>query len=75
VWGEVQPLVYIYICVCVREREFYYSVYNQCELFICLDLIVKNREVPIIYMYIYICEFYYSVYNQCELFIYLDLND
>jgi hypothetical protein len=27
--------------------EFYYGVYNQCESFICLDLMVKNREVPI----------------------------
>jgi hypothetical protein len=27
--------------------EFYYSVSNQCELFICLDLIIKNREVYI----------------------------
>jgi hypothetical protein len=27
--------------------EFCYGVYNQCESFICLDLIVKNREVPI----------------------------
>jgi hypothetical protein len=51
--GERSNLLSIYIYVCVREREFYYSVYNQCELFICLDLIVKNREVPIIYMYIY----------------------
>jgi hypothetical protein len=27
--------------------EFCYGVYNQCESFICLDLMVKNREVPI----------------------------
>jgi hypothetical protein len=27
--------------------EFRYSVYNQCELFIYLDLIIKNIEVPI----------------------------
>jgi hypothetical protein len=27
--------------------EFCYGMYNQCESFICLDLIVKNREVPI----------------------------
>jgi hypothetical protein len=27
--------------------NFCYGVYNQCELFIYLDLIVKNREVPI----------------------------
>jgi hypothetical protein len=27
--------------------EFYYGVYNQCESFICLDLMVKNREIPI----------------------------
>jgi hypothetical protein len=29
------------------KEEFCYGVYNQCELFICLDLMVKNREVPI----------------------------
>jgi hypothetical protein len=27
--------------------EFCYSVYNQYESFICLDLIVKNIEIPI----------------------------
>jgi hypothetical protein len=27
--------------------EFCYVVYNQCESFICLNLMVKNREVPI----------------------------
>jgi hypothetical protein len=27
--------------------EFYYSVYNQCESFIYVDLMVKNREIPI----------------------------
>jgi hypothetical protein len=27
--------------------EFCYGVYNQRELFICLDLMVKNREIPI----------------------------
>jgi hypothetical protein len=27
--------------------EFCYGVYNQCELFICLDLMVKNSEVTI----------------------------
>jgi hypothetical protein len=27
--------------------EFCYDVYNQCESFICLDLMVKNSEVPI----------------------------
>jgi hypothetical protein len=29
------------------KYEFCYGVYNQCESFICLDLMVKNREVPI----------------------------
>jgi hypothetical protein len=29
------------------KYEFCYSVYNQRELFICLDLIVKNREISI----------------------------
>jgi hypothetical protein len=29
------------------ELEFCYGVYNQCELFICLDLMIKNKEVPI----------------------------
>jgi hypothetical protein len=27
--------------------EFCYGVYNRCESSICLDLIVKNRDVPI----------------------------
>jgi hypothetical protein len=27
--------------------SFYYGVYNQYETFICLDLMVKNREIPI----------------------------
>jgi hypothetical protein len=27
--------------------EFCYDVYNQCESFICLDLMVKNSDVPI----------------------------
>jgi hypothetical protein len=27
--------------------EFCYSVYNQCESFICLDLIIKNRKVTV----------------------------
>jgi hypothetical protein len=26
-------------------EEFCYSVYNQCEPFICLYLMVKNRDV------------------------------
>jgi hypothetical protein len=26
-------------------EEFSYGVYNQCELFICLDLMVKNRDI------------------------------
>jgi hypothetical protein len=34
------PHLYEYI-------EFCYSVYNQYETFICLDLIVKNIEMPI----------------------------
>jgi hypothetical protein len=29
------------------KKEFCYSVYNQYESFIYLDLMVKNREVPI----------------------------
>jgi hypothetical protein len=29
------------------KYEFCYGVYNQYESFICLDLIVKNREVLI----------------------------
>jgi hypothetical protein len=29
------------------SNEFCYSVYNQRELFIYLDLMVKNREIPI----------------------------
>jgi hypothetical protein len=28
-------------------KKFYYGVYNQCESFIYLDLMVKNMEVPI----------------------------
>jgi hypothetical protein len=27
--------------------EFYYSMYNQHESFIYLDLIIKNRKIPI----------------------------
>jgi hypothetical protein len=30
-----------------KLEEFYYGVYNQCESFICLDLMVKNREISI----------------------------
>jgi hypothetical protein len=29
------------------DLEFCYGVYNQRESFICLDLMVKNMEVPI----------------------------
>jgi hypothetical protein len=29
------------------DQEFCYGMYNQCESFIYLDLMVKNREVPI----------------------------
>jgi hypothetical protein len=29
------------------KLEFCYGVYNQCESFIYLDLMVKNKEVPI----------------------------
>jgi hypothetical protein len=29
------------------KEDFCYGVYNQCESFICLDLIVKNMEVSI----------------------------
>jgi hypothetical protein len=28
-------------------KEFCYGVYNQCELFICLNLMVKNKEIHI----------------------------
>jgi hypothetical protein len=31
----------------VQNRLFYDGVYNQCELFICLDLMVKNKEIHI----------------------------
>jgi hypothetical protein len=27
--------------------EFCYGVYNQCKSFICLDLMVKNKEILI----------------------------
>jgi hypothetical protein len=27
--------------------KLYYSVYNQCEPFICLDLMVKNKKISI----------------------------
>jgi hypothetical protein len=27
--------------------EFCYGVYNQCDSFIYLDLMVKNRKIPI----------------------------
>jgi hypothetical protein len=30
-----------------HKYEFCYGVYNQCQSFICLNLMVKNREVPI----------------------------
>jgi hypothetical protein len=30
-----------------KYYEFCYGVYNQCESFICLELMVKNREIPI----------------------------
>jgi serine/threonine protein kinase len=33
--------------VLIYKIEFCYAVYNQCESFICLDLMVKNKEVPI----------------------------
>jgi hypothetical protein len=29
------------------KDEFYYSVYNQCESFIYLNLIIKNRVITI----------------------------
>jgi hypothetical protein len=28
-------------------NKFCYDVYNQCESFICLDLMFKNIEIPI----------------------------
>jgi hypothetical protein len=30
-----------------NKEEFCYGVYNQYESFICLDLMIKNRDVPI----------------------------
>jgi hypothetical protein len=36
----------VFVLGCCKN-EFCYMVYNQCELFICLDLIIKNREVHI----------------------------
>jgi hypothetical protein len=30
----------------ILSLEFCYAVYNQLESFICLDLMVKNSEVP-----------------------------
>jgi hypothetical protein len=45
-----ESVSYIYIYIYIereREREFCYGVYNQCESFICLDLMVKKREIPI----------------------------
>jgi hypothetical protein len=29
------------------KMEFCYGVYNHCESFICLDLMVKNRKISI----------------------------
>jgi hypothetical protein len=31
----------------ILSKKFCYGVYNQRELFICPNLMVKNREVPI----------------------------
>jgi hypothetical protein len=39
--------------------EFCSGVYNQYELFICLDLIVKNRNIPI--------ERYFKLWNSTKL--------
>jgi hypothetical protein len=33
--------------VLLYKIEFCYGVFNQCELFICLDIMVKNMEVLI----------------------------
>jgi hypothetical protein len=33
--------------MCPQYCVFWYGVYNQCELFICVDLMIKNREIPI----------------------------
>jgi hypothetical protein len=30
-----------------NNKEFCYGVYNQCDSFICLDLMIKNMKVPI----------------------------
>jgi hypothetical protein len=30
-----------------KKKEFWYSVINQYETFICVNLMVKNMEVPI----------------------------
>jgi hypothetical protein len=29
------------------QIEFCYGVYNKCEPFICLDLMIKSRDAPI----------------------------
>jgi hypothetical protein len=39
--GQSTYVIYIYIYM------FCYGVYNQCESFICLNIMVKNIEVPI----------------------------
>jgi hypothetical protein len=31
----------------INGIEFCYGVYNQCESFICLDLMIKNRKILI----------------------------
>jgi hypothetical protein len=42
----VHCLLYVEILLCMFY-EFCYGVYNQCELFIYLDPMVKNMEIPI----------------------------
>jgi hypothetical protein len=42
----VHCLLYVENLLCMFY-EFCYGVYNQCELFIYLDPMAKNREVPI----------------------------
>jgi hypothetical protein len=41
------------------KYKFYYGVYNQYESFICLDLMVKNREILI--------EMYYKWWTSTKL--------
>jgi hypothetical protein len=48
-WHAIVPVVLLMFgyCSTCMVIEFYYGVYNQCESFIRLDLMVKNRDVSI----------------------------